>query len=175
MTRAILTSFAMFLAATSATVAFGQVNDTESFTVTVPAVLTITAPANGVTITHDGTDANNAFAVQTWSITQNPVNGATAVFSTNQVFTHATAPAFKRDVRLNLAVNASDAAAGWTVGTAADTTNFGTSDEVATVQASSTAPGDATLNLTVTFLTVDFSTLAQGDYSLTVTGTLTAN
>ncbi len=78
-------------------------------------------------------------------------------------------------MKLDLALNTSDTGSGWNVTTASDQTNYGAADEVATVQAVSSAPGDATLNLTVTFITTDFSTLLAGNYTSTVTATITAN
>ena len=153
------------------------VDDTETFTVTVDPVLTITAPAASVSAIHDTTDTNQAFAAQRWTVTQNASAGASVTFSTNQAFTHATATTVKRDARLDLALFSSDTGSGWAVSTATDTTDYAnaTPDEVATVAAASTAAGDAAFDLTVTFITVDFSTLPSGNYSTTVTGTLTAN
>lgn len=145
------------------------------FTVTVPAVLTITPPVATVTITHDESDNNQAFAAQQWVAAQNSANGATISFATNQAFTHASNASHKRNAKLDLALFSSDAAASWSVSTASDQTDHAGGDGVATVQAASTAPGDARLNLTVTFLTSDFSTLLQGNYTTTVTATITAN
>ena len=149
---------------------------TESFTVTVPAVLTVTAPAASVSLTHSQTDGNQAFAAQRWTMAQNAALGASITFSTNQAFTHATATTFKRNAKLDLALFSSDAGSGWAVTTATDQTDYANviSDGVATVSATAIAPGDAALDLTVTFVTTDFSTLASGNYSTTVTGTLTA-
>ena len=48
-------------------------------------------------------------------------------------------------------------------------------DNTAAVTATSVTAGNATLNLTVTFLDTDYSTIPTGDYAVTVTGTLTAN
>jgi hypothetical protein len=148
--------------------------DSQVFTVTVPAVLTVSGP-NDVSLTHDKSDANQAFAAQPWTASSNSGAGATINFSTNQAFTHVSDSSFKRDAKLDLAITSSDAPASWSVTTATDQTNHAGADEVATVQAASTAPGDVALNLTVTFLTSDFSTLLQGDYTTTVTATITAN
>jgi hypothetical protein len=58
---------------------------------------------------------------------------------------------------------------------ASDRTSHAASDEAAIVQAASNRPGWARLDLTVAFVTDDSDTLAEGDYTLTVTGTMTAN
>ena len=151
-----------------------QATDNQVFTVTVPTVLTITGPAN-VTVAHDQSDSNQAFAAQQWTASVNDVDGATVIFQTNQAFTHTVASSYKRNAKLDLAIASSDAGANWSVSTATDQTNYAGADGVAAVQASSTAPGDAAFNLTVTFITTDFSSLAAGSYTTTVTATLTAN
>jgi hypothetical protein len=151
-----------------------QATDNQVFTVTVPTVLTITGPAN-VSVNHDASNNDQVFSAQQWTASVNDVDGATVIFQTNQAFTHSTATAYKRDAKLDLAIASSDPTASWAVSTATDQTNYAGADGVAAVQASSTAPGDAAFDLTVTFITTDFSSLAAGDYTTTVTATLTAN
>lgn len=155
----------------------GQANDTESFTVTVDPVLTIAAPLASTSITHDGTDTNQVFTAQRWTVTQNASAGASVTFATDQAFTHTTATTSKRDAKLDLSLFSSDTGSGWSVTTATDQTAFGaaTPDGVAQVAASATAAGDAAFDLTVTFVETDFSTLPSGNYTMTVTGTITAN
>ena len=172
---AVSVAAAMLIAALTVSDASAQVSDTQNFTVTVDPELTITAPV-AVSITHDTTDANQVFAAQSWTVTQNASAGAAVTFSTNQAFTNATAN-MKRNAKLDLAIATSDSAAGWTVSVASNQTDYAnaTPDEIATVSAASTAPGDAAFNLTVTFVDTDFSVLASGNYVTTVTGTITAN
>jgi hypothetical protein len=152
-----------------------QVSDTQGFTVRVPNRLTITPPAPAVSITHDETANDQTFAAQQWAVKANSRDGATVVFSTDQAFTHTADASFKRDAKLDLAIASSSGPASWTLAVASDQTDHAASDEIATVQAGSTAPGKADFDLTVTFITGDLDTLAEGDYSLTITGTLTAN
>lgn len=177
MNRRIIAVAVAVIWATAATSAKAQVSDTETFTVTVDPTLTITAPTASVAVTHDGTDTNQAFAAQRWTVTQNASAGASVTFSTNQAFTHATATTFKRNAKLDLSLFSSDTGSGWAVTTATDQTDYAnaTPDGVATVAATATAPGSAAFDLAVTFITTDFSTLASGNYSTTVTGTITAN
>ena len=173
--RAIL--FTASLLALTASDLRAQVSDTETFTVTVPATLTITPPAASVSVAHDQTDNDQVFSAQQWLVTQNGSAGATVTFATNQAFTNTVATTIKRNAKLDLALASSDSGSGWAVSVASDQTDYAnvTPDEVATVQAASTAPGDAAFDLTVTFITTDFSTLASGSYVTTVTGTITAN
>lgn len=175
--QAVLFGVTLLAAALAVSRANAQATDTEGFTVTVDAVLTVTAPSASVSITHDQSDLNQAFGAQQWTVQQNATAGASISFSTDQAFTHTTATTFKRDAKLDLALASSDSGSGWAVSTATDQTDYGaaTPDGVATVQAASTAPGDAAFDLTVTFVTSDFSTLAAGNYTTTVTGTLTSN
>lgn len=155
---------------------YAATTETQSNTVTVPSVLAITAPA-AATKTHDAADANQALPAATWTVDQNQVSGSTATFSVSAPFVHATATTIKRNCKLDLAISTSESAAGWSVTTATDQTAYAavTPDNAASVSATSTAAGNATLGVTVTFLDTDYSTLATGSYATTVTGTITAN
>lgn len=152
-----------------------QVSDTQGFNINVPSRLSITAPSASVSELHDGTAADHAFTTQQWEVKANARNGATVVFATDQAFTHEEHTDIKRDAKLDLSIAASSGSANWAVTVASDQTNYAGSDEIATVQAGSDRPGKADFDLTVTFITDDIETLAEGDYDLTVTGTLTAN
>ena len=165
---------ALLVSAFAVSQADAQVSDTETFTVNVPAELTITAPTATVAITHDTTDANQAFPAQAWAVTQNGSVGANVTFSVSSAFTNG---ASKRDVGLALAIGSSDSGSGWTVTTATDQTDYAnaTPDETAIVSANATAAGNATFDLTVTFLDTNYSLLTTGAYSTTVTGTISAN
>ena len=160
-----------------ATPCAAQVSNTQRFRVAVPVALAIQSPANQVTITHDETDNNQVFPPQAWQVQANAIAGATVQFSTNHSFWNASDNTFRRDARLELAIGSSDAAAAWNVTLGSDETDYAAvvPDEVATVEAVSARPGDASFNLTVTFLTGDHSTLASGVYRMRVTGTITAN
>ncbi|MGH7128794.1 MAG: hypothetical protein ACREJB_13445 [Planctomycetaceae bacterium] len=178
MKRLLFTVAAALAVLTVASSAQAQVTDAQNFTVTIPQVFTLTAPAD-VTIVHDTSNADQAFPTQAWIARTNAINGATVSFSTNQAFTHTVDNTFKRDAQLDLALfpAATSTVANWSVTTANDVTNYVGLDETATVQATSTRPGRAQFDLLVTFLMggADFADLAQGDYTLTVTGTMTAN
>ena len=155
--------------------AFAQTTASQQFNVVVPSVLSITAPA-AVSINHNQTDANQVFPAQSWVAQCNNSLGAVLNMSTATAFRNTVgATTYKRNAQLALALASSDAGSGWSVTTASDATNYAGADEVATVSARSTAPGDASFNLTVTFLDTDFSVLAAGTYTTVVTGTITAN
>lgn len=153
--------------------ASAQTTGTQTYTLTVDPVLTITAPA-AATLTHNATDANQVFTAQQWSVSQNNGTGANVTFSTNQAFTNGTV---KRNAKLDLAIASSEAGAAWALTTATDQTAYAatTPDEVATVAANATGPGNATFGLTVTFIDTDYSLLKSGSYSTTITGTIAAN
>ena len=152
------------------------VSDTQSFSVTVDSNLTISAPV-AATITHDGTDANQAFTSQSWTVECNDPDGGSVTLAVSAPFVHGTNTTYKADAKLALAISSSDSEASWSVTTAADQTDYAnaTPDTDAQVVASSTAAGNVTFGLTVTFVQSDHSVLAAGTYSTTVTGTLTAN
>ena len=158
----------------SASSAFAQSSGSQSFTVTVPQSISITAPAAAV-ITHDETDAAQNFQPQNWVVRGNARNGVNVTFSTAQPFVHVDNSTFKRDAKLMLALGSSQGPATWTVeGTGTDTTNFSTGDGVATVGASSNGVGRSTMLLSVSFLTENFGEVVAGNYVTTVTGTIAA-
>jgi len=172
--RLLVPGILMALAVLAPSTAWAEAKS-QSNTVTVSPVLTLTAPA-AASITHDGEDTNQAFTAASWGIESNNAAGATVTFAVSDVFVHSVANSYKADVKLDLALSTSDSGSGWTVTTATDTTDYAaaTADLAASVVASSTAAGDAALDLSVTFVSSDHSLLAAGDYAVTVTGTLTA-
>ena len=167
-----LGSLALFLSL-GTTRANAQASDSQRFVVRVPTVLSITAPSAEVAITHDGTDNDQIFPDQQWIVRGNADAGVTVVFSTDQAFTQSGGD--KRDAQLQLAVGGSQGPATWTVTAASDQTDYASGDEVATVAASSDDAGLAQLDITMIFKTVTFGTFESGDYSLTLTGTVTEN
>ena len=151
-----------------------QVTATAGYRVSVPRVATIAAPAS-VSIMHDETSGNQVFGAQQWTVAQNSPTGSTVTFSTSQAFTNAVAPSSKRDARLDLAVASTDSGSTWILSLPSDQTDYASANEIAKVQATSTGPGSGAFNLTVTFLTGDIFTLTSGDYTTTITATITAN
>jgi hypothetical protein len=146
----------------------------QTFTVVVPQNISITSPG-AVSLTHDQTDNPQAFPAQQWVVRGNLKNGVNVVFATGSAFVHSTDSTFKRNAKLDLALGTTQGPATWTVGVASDTTNYASNDGVAQVSASSNGVGRANMNLTVTFVTEDYSAFAAGDYATTVTGTVAAN
>jgi len=165
-----------------ATTAAAQSTDSsqQTFEVYVPPRLSgrvaIQGPVN-VQIYHDGTSDDQPFAMQRWDVGCNNRRGATVTFETNRAFRlTGGGPPVKRDARLELDILAAEAPANWVVTQSVAQTNYrsGIAAERVTVAAESTAPGDATFNLRVLFITEDYATLRQGDYTMRVTGTITA-
>ena len=180
--RGLLKAVSAVVVAACCQSAMAQTTDTQRFTVTVPSTLSITGPADQV-LTHDATNNNQIFSPGTvtanhWAVLCNANAGATVNLTTSTPFTHTSNNTYKRDAKLDLAVSSTDnngVNAIWTVATPSDTTNYVGSDNNATVQATSSRPGKATLALTVTFITNTYSTLLQGDYQVDVVGTIAAN
>ena len=153
--------------------AFAQTTDSQTFNVIVPSTLSITAPP-AVSINHDQTDTNQVFPVQGWLAKCNNGIGATVSFSTGTAFQAVVgATTYKRNAAMNLAVGSAEVGSGWATVVASATATAAA--PVATVSAKSTAPGDATLNLSMTFVDNDFSVLPAATFSTTVTATITAN
>jgi hypothetical protein len=153
--------------------AFAQTTASQTFNVIVDPVLSINAPPS-ISINHNQLDANQVFPVQGWLAKSNNAIGATVSFSTATCFQAvAGGTTYKRSALMNLAVGAADAGSGWT--TVVPTATATAAAPVATVSAKSTAPGDATLNLAMTFVDSDFSALPAATFTTTVTATITAN
>ena len=113
--------------------AHAQVTDNQAFRVVVPSNMTIQAPVASVSIDHDETDGDQPFAVQQWQVRANNRLGATVTFETDQAFTHDTDSSFKRDAKLELAIDSPSLPAGWVLDTATDQTDYAGSDEVEAV------------------------------------------
>ncbi len=153
--------------------AFAQTTDSQTFNVIIDPVLSINAPP-AISINHNQLDANQVFPVQGWLAKSNNGIGATVSFSTGTAFQAVVgATTYKRNAAMILSVGSADVGSGWATVVASATATAAA--PVATVSAASTAPGDATLNLSMTFVDNDFSALPAATFSTTVTATITAN
>lgn len=152
--------------------AFAQTTDSQLFTVRVPSLLSITAPGDGFmdTVT-DQTDGNKVFTpAGNWTVVCNAAAGATVNLTAQSPFTNGSS---QRDASLALSV--ASGGPTWSVTTASAQTNYVGAVNTASVQATSSQPGSGQLRLVVTFLNSTYSTLTQGDYVMTVQGTISAN
>lgn len=155
--------------------AFAQTQDDQVFTVTVPSLLSITAPANQtIDTTTDQTDGNKVFTpsgpTEHWAVTCNDADGASVDLTALTPFVNG---ASQRDAQLDLAIGSGGP--NWVVDTASDVTDYGAGTNTATVEASSSAPGNGGLALTVTFVNTTYADLTEGNYVMTVRGTISAN
>jgi len=150
-------------------------NASQRYTVVVPGRMAIAVVNPTVSHTHDETDNDQALAPEKWSVKGNKKNGVTVTFSTGSAFTNMTDSTYKNDVKLDLATSSTLGPAKWTIDVASDTTDYGGADEVATVKASSDRPGSATFDLACTCMVGSFWDMLEGNYQMTVTGTVTAN
>lgn len=173
--RVAILALAAILVTAAISPAAAQHSATTVFTVRVPPRMMIAAPSGTESLTHNGTEADQAFAVQRWTVDQNNPAGAVVTFATEYAFTSTDSAGLKRDARLDLSLDTARSASTWSVSVPSDQTDYASAAEVAKVQAASAAPGSAAFDLTVTFLTGDVITLASGDYLTTVTETVTAN
>lgn len=150
-------------------------SQTQRFRVTVPARVSIVAPAIIPLRTYFLGNANLAFPRQNWVVRGNVATGTTVTLQTATSFHHNSEPTMRRDGRLSLRVNSQAGVGTWVVTRASDTTDYLAGDEDAMVQVVSDKSGEAELGLGVTFLTGIGAELQEGDYSLTVVGTITSN
>ena len=150
-------------------------SQTQLFRVTVPARVSIVAPAVTPNRVYFLGNANLAFPRQNWIVRGNVANGTTVTLQTLTSFHHNSNATMRRDGRLSVRVNSQSGIGTWTVTRASDTTDYLAGDEDAMVQVVSDKSGEAELGLGVTFLTGIGADLEEGDYALTVVGTITAN
>jgi hypothetical protein len=154
-----------------------QVQASQTFSIRIPPKITVASPAPAVVLSHSGSGSDQVVAVQRWDVHTNLPGGASVTFSTAQAFTHTTHAAAKRDAQIELMVASADARAGWIVPVASDRTYHRRTvgDEPATVRAVSHGPGKAAFEIVVTCLEDPNEPFEQGEYALTVVGTVTAN
>lgn len=161
---------AVLLVAIGSATATAQSTTSTTFCVNVPASLAVVPPASVSPLIHDGTDAVQAFATQTWGVLCNDVDGASITLDATTFVNGSSV----RDTELSVSVVSADIGSGWSVGTASDTTSA-PADVTATVQLSSSAPGAATLGVNVSMHGGQASTLSAGSYCAVITATLMAN
>ena len=155
--------------------ASAQISADVQYCLSVAEALSIIGPVAPLSIVHDGSANDQPFSPSSWTCINNDADGAIATFTTLQAMTHQVVPTVKRDVRLTLSVTSQDAGANWLTTVPTDQTDYANviPDEIATVQAESTGPGDCVLELNVEFLTGDLATLIPGIYCTTITATIT--
>lgn len=166
---AILTILTAWLAPTA------SAQDEKRFKVHVPPFMQLVAVSADGLKTHPMTGSDVTFSNQRWRARTSSATGSTIRFSTDHAFRNLTSPAYKRDVRLRLTRIVGTGRAGWAFDTITDTTDYANGDEIATVQVSGNGPGTASFFMDITFITGNLSTLAEGQYQLTVVGTITEN
>lgn len=165
---------AVFLTAGSSV--YAQTTGTQQFTVVVGDIMSITAPTD-VSITHDGTDADQGFgtAASSWDVLCNQGAGATVTFVTDGLFTNTVGTnTYTRDYTMDLAVS-SDPDSVWSTVAGSASWASATDGAIGTVQAESSGPGNSSLTLDVTFIDSDYSQLPSGSYTMGVTATIVAN
>ena len=155
--------------------AASSAQDTADFSVNVPPFMTIAALRPDQVQTHPQTSADVQFANSLWLARTASSSGSTVTFATDHSFWNLDNNLYRRDVRLRLPRMIVTRRSGWAFGTFLDQSDHAVGDEVAEVQISSTGPGAALVFLEVTFLTDDPATLHEGDYQLTVIGTISQN
>lgn len=109
-----------------------------------------------------------------WDVDSKTRFGATVALSC-EPFQSTVDPSSQVDSQLTLRVNRTQVKPNWRVRIATDRTNVNRGNTRATVVAASEDRGKGILELLVTFLGADVFDLVEGDYSTTVTGTITAH
>jgi hypothetical protein len=127
-----------------------------------------------VQLQHNGRPESQAFPESRWIIqAAEGFQGATVLFSCGP-FLHSQQQELEVDSQLALRVLQSSRRAEWRVAAASDRTDVRRHDRRATVTAVSRNSGSAQLGLTVGFLDQG-GELLEGDYVITVVGTITSN
>lgn len=152
----------------------GLEDSSQSYLVKTPSRISIVAPAK-VVVTHDESNNDQDFPAQKWKVAGNVLEGVNVTFTTRRAFRNNADHTLKQDAKIALSVNSNTGPATWTVTQATDQTDHANDDERATVQASSNGVGAADFDLTVTFITGEFDTIASGNYTTKIVGTVSAN
>lgn len=149
--------------------------DSALYRVHVSPFMQLDAMTPNRTAVHPMTAGNVVFTSNRWFARSSSITGSTVRLSTDHAFQHVSNATQKRDARLTLTGMSGSSGAGWHYNVVSDTTNYLAGDDIATVQVSSTAPGNALIMLRVDFITGTVSTMQQGNYELTVVGTISEN
>ena len=91
-----------------------------TFTLTVPPVMTLTALRGPQFQNHPNTSANVTFTNSVWLARTASSTGSTVTFTTDHAFQNVSAPAIKRDVQLRLPFMFVSPGSGWAFETNAD-------------------------------------------------------
>jgi hypothetical protein len=101
-------------------------------------------------------------------------DGIAVIWSIDSFSTHSGKQKYLADAGLNLRILSAVPERAWQITQQSDSTNIAKGDRSATVSAVCTEYGEATLGLTVTFITSDTSVPAAGEYRTQLVGTITA-
>ena len=177
--RSIIASASAILLSVYPATATMAVSPTASatFCVTVPSILGVSGPAAPLSLTHDGSGGLQTFPLEPFTLLSNQAAGAVVTFDCIGGFIHTTDALLTRDCILGATLDSADATSGWAVDVAADQTHLGdlVPDLTAQVQLSSTAPGDAVMNLEVCMDGGDPALLPPGVYCTVIVATIAAN
>lgn len=126
------------------------------------------------TIGHNERAEPQVFDGAVWGVDSKSKFGATVTLSCGP-FQSSNDPGSFVDAQLGLRVLSTQNKPNWRVRVAADRTNIAGGTKRANVVAESEDKGNGILELMVTFLGADVLDLVEGEYSTTVTGTITAH
>lgn len=164
----------LIISALTPTRAHAQHSASQRYVVHVPPKVSIRAPAEAVLTCDRGMEVQS-FPSQQWEVAGNSHGGVTTVFSTNQAFTNDADSTCKRDAAIQLRIAETHGPATWRLEAPASQTDYAHGNETALVQASSDSAGHAKFDLNISFLSGSDETLKDGNYSLTVTATVTSH
>jgi len=123
---------------------------------------------------HNERPEAQVFHTTVWNVGSNSTRGATVTLSCGP-FENQSDPDQLVDAGLRLWVRASRNSSNWRFDRVEGRTKVASGRRVAFVTAMSEGEGAGVIELEVTFLGADVVDLVEGDYSTTVTGTITAH
>ncbi|RLS58116.1 MAG: hypothetical protein DWH91_03265 [Planctomycetota bacterium] len=170
--------------------AYTATTGSQQYTVSVGKNVNIVAPTEPMLKTYTVadleaaeavTDDTYAFTAQTWAVKGNVKDGVTVDFGMAP-FLNMDYPTdnITQDGRLAVSKVTQNGPATWTLESASgsadtDAANVDPAARNAAVQFSSDGVGQATFDVTVTFLASDINAVVEGEYVTTVSGTITEN
>lgn len=154
-------------------------SDSQTFTVSIPKRVTITAPTPTVVkilTTSQLTGSDVVFATQTWNVKANTRTGVKVDFDTLP-FNNTTHSGYKQNAKLDVALGSITGPAAWTRLSAAGpaTTDFTAASPGVRISYSSNRNGNSDFVVSMTFVAPDLSVVMEGDYVTSVVGTVTEN
>lgn len=135
-------------------------------------VLRVRSSDGDQTLPHALDDAPQSFTPVRWDIQNQQFRNGCVVLWTVAAFEHESEGGTTADCEISARIVRSTGRARWSVTTGSDATSVSTGKKSAAVSIASDARGNAEAEILIRFTTNDVSSLTAGNYTTTLTGTI---